>query len=180
MLEVFHRWSVVPEYCPGRFQFSLFILEHLPIKPSVLDVHHTWFMMVCDTCGSCWIDGLKIESLSWWGVCLDHAMWYMATKSGVACQAHIYREPASLRETTSTGDSLSTSLTFKYRPSHYKALLPLSTDFVQSFCSDVQEWQIENAWRTFGVVIAGRLRYICAIPLVTAVVEPWLEVVPSL
>ena len=53
-------------------------------------------------CGSLWIDGMKMKSLSWWEACLCHAMWSIATKSGVAW-ALIFQ--SSLRAATSTWDS---------------------------------------------------------------------------
>ena len=71
------------DLAPGRFNFHFSSSSILPLSQVYLKSCGTW-----GTCGLCWIDGMKIESFSWWGVCLRHAMWYMATKSGVAW-AHI-------------------------------------------------------------------------------------------
>ena len=97
---------------------------------------------------------MEIESLSWFGVCLVHAMWYMATKSGVA-HTHIGSQPQGDHKHSGLLDTLWTIGHYTTNHCWLWALGCISGGFVQSFCSDVHKWQIEHwHWRTSRVIAA--------------------------
>ena len=123
--------------------------------------------------GQFWIVGMNIKSLA------DEGGGAWSTPCGTwqlnqVWHGHMYRESAS--------EWPQALETLNYRPLHcwLWALGCISGGFVQSFCSYVQEWQIEHAWRTSrvaGNVIAGQPIYLCDPPGHSSW-APWLEGLP--